>query len=584
MITVEEQNPSTHAYQRGNYLIYNNNLYKVTAAINIGDTLISDTNIEQVNVGEELKATSGGSRASTIEVPSVSIGTYIYNGQAQGPTVSDVDTTNVTLSDTTAVNAGTYQLVASLNDPEGQVWNDAVNRVFTYTIAKANQVMTLSKDTVSLTNSLMEDTITVTLSTGDGTISAISDNTDVCIVSVVSNIVTVTGVRYGTANVTISVSETTNYNPTSITIPVNNKIIRVYGMSALLRPTHSSANSTRTDDAANFTDPVPAIDNGLGSSPFDDLYPWSEMIVEERAVGTMVKIPKFWYKITYTSGGTGVGYIYSVRIADGPKPGFYVSPAHMDRDDGAGERDFVYVARYQCAGDSYTSVTNETIRFNNLSTSRNNVRQHGLDFSICDFTMYQTIQLLYLVEYAFWDSQTEIGYGPSNIESMTGWTDTMEYHTGTTATSKTTNGHIQYRNIEDLWGGGSGCWVDGFICDHNQAIPHSMCIRPSKFGISTYYTKLYMSYTTSGGYISSYGTIPYFFGYPMLYPNAVLSTSTTDIKHIYSIYSNDNSNYTRLTMECGVFTPTYGNGLLSMKFNSESDSCRYRIMELPNSR
>lgn len=43
MITVEEVSPSTHAYQRGNYLIYNNNLYKVISAIAINDTLTIST-------------------------------------------------------------------------------------------------------------------------------------------------------------------------------------------------------------------------------------------------------------------------------------------------------------------------------------------------------------------------------------------------------------------------------------------------------------------------------------------------------------------------------------------------------------
>ena len=45
---------------------------------------------------------------------------------------------------------------------------------------------------------------------------------------------------------------------------------------------------TRTDDAAGFEDPNPAVNNGTGSSPFDDLYPWSEMVKEDRTGGVMV--------------------------------------------------------------------------------------------------------------------------------------------------------------------------------------------------------------------------------------------------------------------------------------------------------
>ena len=46
---------------------------------------------------------------------------------------------------------------------------------------------------------------------------------------------------------------------------------------------------TRTDRAAGFSDPSPAVSNGTGSSPFDNLYPWCEMTKETRTGGVMVK-------------------------------------------------------------------------------------------------------------------------------------------------------------------------------------------------------------------------------------------------------------------------------------------------------
>ena len=62
---------------------------------------------------------------------------------------------------------------------------------------------------------------------------------------------------------------------------------------------------TRTDDAVDFTDPVPYYSgmSGSASSPFDTLYPWSEIErVADATLGTMVKIPKFYCKIDDTQG------------------------------------------------------------------------------------------------------------------------------------------------------------------------------------------------------------------------------------------------------------------------------------------
>ena len=46
---------------------------------------------------------------------------------------------------------------------------------------------------------------------------------------------------------------------------------------------------TRTDAAAGFPDPNPAVNNGNGSSPFDDLMPWSGMeVVDDATAGKLV--------------------------------------------------------------------------------------------------------------------------------------------------------------------------------------------------------------------------------------------------------------------------------------------------------
>lgn len=212
----------------------------------------------------------------------------------------------------------------------------------------------------------------------------------------------------------------------------------------------SSPAWTRTDDAANFSDPSPAVNNGNGSSPFDNILPWSGMRrVEDANAGTLVEIPKFYYK--WTRDGAKM----KLQISASQFNGSLVSPAHADRGDGKGERNLVYVGAYHCATSTYKSTTGVKPQ---TSTTKINFRTniHNLGSSIWqyDFAMYWTIMMLYLVEYANWDSQAMIGYGGGNDSAYedAGLTDSMVYHTGTNAANRTTYGHTRYRYIEDLWG------------------------------------------------------------------------------------------------------------------------------------
>ena len=93
----------------------------------------------------------------------------------------------------------------------------------------------------------------------------------------------------------------------------------------------------RTDGAAAWG-PNPAVNNGSGSSPFDNLYPWKDMTKVTRTGGVMVKEPKYWYKWSKS------GKKLKLQIADGPVEGFHVDPVNMDRGDGLGELDLSYIA------------------------------------------------------------------------------------------------------------------------------------------------------------------------------------------------------------------------------------------------
>lgn len=278
---------------------------------------------------------------------------------------------------------------------------------------------------------------------------------------------------------------------------------------------------TRTDDSADFADPSPAVNNGDGFSPFDDLMPWSGMqIVEDLIAGTLVSIPKYWYK--WTRSGNSM----KLQIADGPASGFHVSPAHADRGDGLGERDVVFVGRYHCASNYKSQAGVQPVASITRATARNNIHNLGSTYWQYDFAMYWTIMMLYLVEYANWNSQVTIGYGcsPSGQKFNMGATDNMVYHTGTSAASRTTYGSIQYRHIEGLWDNVYD-WCDGIYFSGDNVY----CIKsPSDFNDTNGGVAVGIR-SNSAGFVSGW-TAPTTPGFEYaLYPNGAEGSATTFI-------------------------------------------------------
>lgn len=54
--SIEASNTASKAYAVGDYFVYDSKFYRVTSAIEQGDTIVPDTNVVQTTVGEEVKA------------------------------------------------------------------------------------------------------------------------------------------------------------------------------------------------------------------------------------------------------------------------------------------------------------------------------------------------------------------------------------------------------------------------------------------------------------------------------------------------------------------------------------------------
>ena len=247
------------------------------------------------------------------------------------------------------------------------------------------------------------------------------------------------------------------------------------------------------------TEPVPAVGTGSGSSPFDKYMPWMGMeeynIEAETGMRTkkgnsnftrtqptkpvLVKIPEFYYKVEKS------GTIFRYYVADGPVDEFHLHP-------GSG----CYVARYEAIGSnnsslgsflgSYSSTLAPSTRQTRY-TYRTRARNMASGFQLYDFAAWCAVGLLYLVEFADWDSQKKMGQGIVNDADShkTGETDSMVYHTGRAAGTDGKTA-VQYRGIENPWGNVLE-FVDGI--NFKNYAPY-ICTDPTKYAddITTNYT------------------------------------------------------------------------------------------------
>ena len=382
------------------------------------------------------------------------------------------------------------------------------------TVSKAAGSLSISPTSIALNKTNPTGEIIVDRA-GDGAISAVSSAPDIAEVSVSGNIVTVTGKASGNVTITISVAEGTNHTaPASKTCAVTVQFINIYGVQWDGTSTTALA---RTDDAALFVDPVPAVGTGNGSSPFDSRLPWSGMTKVTDGNNVLVAIPKFWVKVTHSP--------FKVQIADQAIDGFQVSPAHRDRGDGVGERDVVYIGRYEC-NSSYQSRTGQSPKVNiSLSSFRSGIKALGTGYYQADFALQLTLWYLYLVEFANWNSQSKIGHGNVDSGSVinTGGTDSMTYHTGRAAGTDG-NVAIQYRNIENWWGNVFE-WRDGIIFSGENICTYN---NPSNF-VDTYNgtgaTVRSNTRATRSGRIKAWGHDSS--DNSFIYPNTVGGSATT---------------------------------------------------------
>ena len=413
------------------------------------DGKISADSLPQVGMTAQIVVT-----APTGSTVTATLGTKVYTAtESSGKWTFDVE------------DYGTYTIKATKN---GQTATDTV------TVSVVQQyTATLSYFTATIHVSI-DSGSTVTCTKGSKTQSKTASGTGTVDFTVTeSGTYTITATKDGeTAEDTATI--TADGQTGNVTLAYRH----IYGV---VWDGTSTTVWSRTDEAASFVNPTPYRAGATSyGSPFDNLYPWSGMVrVTDAVAGELVAIPKFWYK--WTKSGNSL----KLQIADKETDGFYTSPAHADRGDGKGERDIVYIGRYHCNTNNYKSQSGVKPKASiTRSTARTNIHNLGSNIWQSDIQMRMTIWMLYLVEFADWNSQKTIGKGcgDNSATGNMGYTDSMPYHTGTTLSSRDSYGlGTQYRYIEGLWDNVYD-WGDG--CYYNSS-GLNIITNPSSFGDSS---------------------------------------------------------------------------------------------------
>lgn len=409
------------------------------------------------------------------------------------------------------------------------IYEDTTSLTWSYTENGVTQTATTALTVQRVLQSIAVTTqpTTTTYKSGDtidttGMVVTATYHRTTAVVSGYTIAPTTAGAVEGTQTETVSYTENGVTKTAVFYVTVKN--VTIYGVEW---DGSSTTLLSRTDAAANFTNPVPYVAGAQSySSPFDNLMPWSGIErVANASAGELVKIPKFWYKTTFS------GSSFKLQIADAETDGFSVAPAFMDRGDGKGERDYAYVGRYHCSSSNYKSATGVTPKGNETrATFRSGIHGLGNDIWQWDYAMLITIQMLYLVEFANWNVQATIGAGCSQTTSTSsavfncGGTDSMPYHTGTVSANHTDYGDCQYRYMENLWGNVFD-FCDGIYFNDTDIY---VIKNPANFSDTTGGTKV-GTRPNSGGYISAFAKSAVTGFDWFYYPSAVAGSDSTYI-------------------------------------------------------
>ena len=233
----------------------------------------------------------------------------------------------------------------------------------------------------------------------------------------------------------------------------------------------------------------------------------------------MVEIPKFWWKTDEPTTGQ-----YQWIISEAAQTGYEVHPAFITNGV---TKDYIYMGAFEASDETNTpSGGTGTLRSvsgvaplnqRNVGNFRNQAQARGTGWQIQTYWGTHALQLLYLIEYADFDTQTTIGRGVVDV----GFGSTDGIDTGDTISLGNASGMasgtdgfsaISYRGVENFWGN-LETFVDGIALNNGFAYVANENFASDT--ISGDYTLVGELFTDTGGYQADYPTdirFPHFLG------------------------------------------------------------------------
>lgn len=155
---------------------------------------------------------------------------FNYDGYEKEVVFNNLDAGSVTITNAKATNTGTYNVIATLNDPLNTIWSDETytQKAWEYVIMGMQNIITLSEDSVTFDSEQDEEIITVSSTSGGTPTITVSDTSIVEATYSNGNLTLVPGISAlkGTATITISVPATSIYEAAEATILV----VKDYGI------------------------------------------------------------------------------------------------------------------------------------------------------------------------------------------------------------------------------------------------------------------------------------------------------------------------------------------------------------------
>jgi len=257
--------------------------------------------------------------------------------------------------------------------------------------------------------------------------------------------------------------------------------------------------------------------------------------------------------------------------------GYTVHPAFIRNGE---EVDYIYVASYESSAYSVSNQTfiteDDTINTNedylvsrrnalpmtgfgkNMTMLNNRLCANRANAHLFDFTTLSALQLLFLIEYASFDSQTTIGNGIVDLPESLSVSSSVRTGRTTSLIDKTGQDYaVAYRGIENLWGN-TWTMIDGANLYNDAMTTIYWSNDELDLSITEGYNMINASSPNSKGSIRR-------FGYDENYPFAFIPSELTEENYINENYEQKENSGWRIFLSGGCWSSGLNAGLFSSK-------------------